>query len=227
MDREEFWSEVEAIAGRFNIAQHPYVDLVCDGKASPDQLAGFAVEHYEMTVRDSGGYMARGYISMLDIDGEGAALMAENFAEEAMGLFTKTAGHVELLYEFWERGLGKARQALVDSSASPAARAMNAYFWILMTHKTRFAGSLGLLEGGFSQACERLLEAFQTHYGMRPEQLRFFSGHIEADKEHAATGRKIADRLLVSDRDRREFIVEAACIGELYWKGWDAMLEAH
>jgi pyrroloquinoline-quinone synthase len=225
MQREEFWNEVEAIASRFNIATHPFVDLVAEGKASSEQLAGFAVEHHEMTVRDAGEYMARGYISMLDIDAEGAALMGENFAEEAMGLFTKTAGHAELLYEFWERGLDRPRQTLLEASASAAARTMNAYFWILMTHKTRYAGCLGLLEGGFSQACERLFEALQTHYGMTPAQLRFFSGHIEADKEHAATGRKIADRLLTSDHDRREFLTEAACIGDLYWKGWDAMIE--
>ncbi len=227
MNRDMFWKEVEAIADRFNIATHPYVDRVCGGDATADQLAAFAVEHYEMTVRDSGPYIARGYIALLDIDAEGAALMAENFAEEAMGLYTKTAGHAELLFEFWERGLGRSRQVLVESSASPAARSMNAYFWMLMTHKARYAGTLGLLEGGFSKACERLLEAYQTHYGMTPDQLRFFSGHIEADKEHAAAGRKIADRLLANDRDRREFLTEAQCVGELYWKGWDAMLEAH
>ena len=141
MQREAFWTEVEEIASRFDISHHPYVDLVCDGKASAGQLAAFAVEHFEMTVRDSGGYMAQGYISMLALDGEGAALMAENFAEEAAGLFTNTAGHAELLYEFWELGLGRPRETLATSSASAAARAMNAYFWILMNHKARFAGT--------------------------------------------------------------------------------------
>ncbi len=226
MEREAFWAAVEAIATRYDISTHPYVDRVCDAKASDAELAAFAVEHFEMTVRDSGPYMARGYISMLDLVDEGAALMVENFAEEAAGLFSHTAGHAALLYEFWERGLGRPREALDASSASGAARAMNAYFWILMNHKARYAGCLGLLEGGFSKACERLLAAYQTHYGMTPEQLRFFSTHIEADKEHAAAGRKIADRLLTTERDRSEFLREAECVGGLYWRGWDAMLAA-
>lgn len=224
MEREAFWAEVEAIATRYDISTHPYVDRVCDGKANPEELAAFAVEHFEMTVRDSGPYMARGYISMLELDEAGAALMVENFAEEAAGLFSHTAGHAALLYEFWEQGLGRPRAALDASSASASARAMNAYFYLLMTHKARFAGCLGLLEGGFSKACERLLAAYQTHYGMRADQLRFFSTHIEADREHAAAGRAIADRLLTTERERVEFLREAECVGQLYWRGWDAML---
>ena len=63
---------------------------MCEGKASAEQLAGFAIEHRDGARR--GEYMARGSISMLDIDREAAAQMAEIFAEQALGLFTKTAG---------------------------------------------------------------------------------------------------------------------------------------
>jgi pyrroloquinoline quinone (PQQ) biosynthesis protein C len=225
MSTQTFWQGVEQVAQEFNISRHPLVGLIHEGKASKDQIKQFAVEHYEMTVRDSGPYIAQGYISMLKVDREGAELMAENFAEEAMGLYTRTAGHTELLFEFWERGLGLPRKELEGSSASPAARAMNAYFWLLMTQKARYSGALGILEGAFSQACEKMLAGLQTHYQMSLDALRFFSGHIEADREHAETGRKLIDRLLRTERDQQEFLKEAHCIAELYWKGWDAMLQ--
>jgi pyrroloquinoline quinone (PQQ) biosynthesis protein C len=225
MDSQTFWREVEKIADEYNIARHPLVQKVSEGKATREQLKQFAIEHYEMTVRDSGPYIAQGYINMAKVDALGAELMAENFVEEAMGGHTHTRGHCELLYEFWERGLGLPRKELEESSASAAARAMNAYFWHMMTNKIRYSGALGILEGGFSQACEKMLAGLQTHYGMKAEALRFFSGHIEADREHAQTGRKLIERLLTTERDRQEFLKEARCIGQLYWKGWDAMLQ--
>ncbi|MGE0825915.1 MAG: TenA family transcriptional regulator [Candidatus Binatia bacterium] len=224
MDRNTFWQQVEKLADEFNIGRHTLVKLIHEGRATREQIKNFAVEHYEMTVRDSGPYMAQGYMSMSALDHEGAEMMAENFAEEAMGLHTHTAGHAELLFEFWEKGLGLKRQELEQSSASPAARAVNAYFWLLVSRKPRYAGALGLSEGGFSQACEKMLDGLQKHYQMKPAALRFFSGHMEADREHSATGRKLIDRLLTTDRERQEFLKEARCMNELYWKGWDAMV---
>ncbi len=225
MDTQTFWQEVEKLADEFNIGKHPLAQSIYEGKATKEQIKQFAIEHYEMTVRDSGHYIAQGYVSMVSVDKEGAGMMAENFAEEAMGLYTHTAGHVELLFEFWEKGLGLPRKELEESSASPASRAMNAYFWLLMSRKARYSGALGILEGGFSQASEKMLAGLQAHYQMRPEALRFFSGHVEADREHAATGRKMIERLLTTERDRQEFLKEARCAAELYWKGWDTMLQ--
>jgi pyrroloquinoline quinone (PQQ) biosynthesis protein C len=224
MDIQSFWQRVETLADEFNIGRHPFVQTVREGKASREELRQFAIEHYEMTVRDSGPYTAQGYCSMAKLDAVGAEMMAQNFAEEAMGLYTHTAGHAALLFEFWEGGLGLPREELEQSSASASARAVNAYFWLLMTQKVRYSGAGGILEGGFSQACEKMLSGLQTHYGMRPEALRFFSGHVEADREHAIIGRKLIERLLTTEREWNEFLTEVGCFGELYWRGWDAML---
>ena len=224
MDMQGFWQAVEQIASEYNIGKHRLVQLVNEGKASKQQIKQFAIEHYEMTVRDSGPYIANGYINMSKLSAEGAELMADNFVEEAMGLHTHTGGHSSLLFEFWEQGLGLLRKELEQSSASAAARAMNAYFWLLVTHKVKYSGALGVLEGGFSVACEKMFDGLQKHYVMKPEALRFFSGHIEADREHAQTGRKLVEQLLTTEREGSEFLKEARCAGELYWRGWDAML---
>ena len=155
MDMQTFWREVEKIADEFNIGRHPLVQRINEGKASRDQIKQFAIEHYEMTVRDSGPYIAQGYVNMAKVDPFGAEMMAENFVEEAMGEHTHTGGHCELLYEFWEKGLGLPRQELASASASAAARAMNAYFWHMMTNKIRYSGALGILEGARQRASLR------------------------------------------------------------------------
>ena len=85
MDTQTFWNTVEGIADEFNIGRHPLVKLIKEGKATRQQIRQFAVEHYEMTVRDSGHYIAQGYISMATIDKQGAEMMAENFVEEGDG----------------------------------------------------------------------------------------------------------------------------------------------
>jgi hypothetical protein len=84
MDIQTFWHRVETLADEFNIGHHPFVQAVHDGNASKQELRQFAIEHYEMTVRDSGPYIAQGYCSMAKLDAVGAEMMAENFAEEAM-----------------------------------------------------------------------------------------------------------------------------------------------
>ena len=116
------------------------------------------------------------------------------------------------------------RKELEESSASLAARTLNAYFWLMVTQKVKYSGALGVLEGGFSQAWEKMVAGLQKHYGLPPEAVRFFSGHSEADREHAQTGRKLVELLLTTERDRQEFLKEARCAAELYWQGWDAML---
>jgi len=54
MDSQSFWRRVETLADEFNISHHPFVQAVRDGKVSREELQQFAIEHYEMTVRDSG-----------------------------------------------------------------------------------------------------------------------------------------------------------------------------
>jgi pyrroloquinoline quinone (PQQ) biosynthesis protein C len=224
MEMGAFWDEVARAAEERNIARHPLVTAVRDGRATREQLRRFAIEHWHMTVKDAGPYMAQAYISMLAIDPEGAERLAHNFAEEALGLETRTAGHDALLIEFWEQGLGLPRKELEASVPSPASRAANAYFWFIASRRVRHVGALGIGEGGFSQACEAMLAGLRAHHGMPDSALRFFSGHVEADREHAETGRALIARLLTGDAEQREFLAHARCMAELYWRGWDSML---
>lgn len=56
MEVQAFWQGVERIADEYNVGKHPLTQLMHDGKATKEQIKQFAIEHYEMTVRDSGPY---------------------------------------------------------------------------------------------------------------------------------------------------------------------------
>ena len=48
---------------------------------------------------------------MYDFDKKVARGSAKGLAEETLGLYSHSAGHTELLFELWERGLGPAARA--------------------------------------------------------------------------------------------------------------------
>jgi len=53
MDSTTFGTEVKHIVSEYELSKHPYVELVSQGKLSREQLKGYPLQHYEMTVRDS------------------------------------------------------------------------------------------------------------------------------------------------------------------------------
>ena len=126
MDTATFHKEINKIVTEHRLDQHPYVKLVNQGRAAREQLKGYPIQHYEMTVRDSAPLSAAAYLKMYEIDQKVAQGSAKGFAEEALGLYSHSAGHTELLFELWEGGLGQSREQLVSAIASDDARAFNA-----------------------------------------------------------------------------------------------------
>jgi hypothetical protein len=100
MDKATFHVEIEKIVAEYRLDEHPYVKLVNHGRAAQEQLTGYPIQHYEMTVRDSAPLSAMAYLNMYEIDQidqNVAHGSAKGFAEEALGLYSHSAGHTELL----------------------------------------------------------------------------------------------------------------------------------
>jgi pyrroloquinoline quinone (PQQ) biosynthesis protein C len=224
MDTKTFWQEAGRLIDEYSLANHPIVTLIRDGKATRDQLGRYAIEHYELTIRDAGRYLSQGYLSMVEIDEQGADMVAENFAEETCGLLSHSAGHPKLMFDYWEKGLGFARHELLEASASPASRMFNACMWRIVTLKPRFIGAGGMVEAIELPSHLQLLEGVEKHYGFAPEASRFFSVHAEADKQHYETGKQLVERLVHTDRERQEFLIEARILLDLFKRGFDAMV---
>jgi pyrroloquinoline quinone (PQQ) biosynthesis protein C len=226
MDTATFHKEINKIVAEHRLDQHPYVKLVNQGKAARAQLKGYPIQHYEMTVRDSAPLSAAAYLKMYEIDQQVAHGSAKGFAEEALGLYSHSAGHTELLFELWEGGLGQRREQLVDAIASDDARVFNACLYRIIHLKPQFVGAIGLCEEIEVEAYKMLQEGLERHYGLRPEHTRFLSVHYEADKEHGEGGHRMIDRFVTGTGREEEFLAEAQTLARFFWKGFDSMLTA-
>jgi pyrroloquinoline quinone (PQQ) biosynthesis protein C len=202
MDAATFRREIDKLASEFKLDKHPYVQLVHTGRATREQLKHYPIQHYEMTVRD-------------------ADLFGANFAEEALGVYSNSAGHLELLFELWEGGLGLPRRELIESRPTADARMMNALLHRLRRVKPRFMGASGLLEEMEVEGYLMLYEGLQRHYHIDPKHLRFLSVHYEADKEHGKSGHDLIERLVVGTGREEDFLSEARLMMHQFWKGFE------
>ncbi|MBF6567613.1 MAG: iron-containing redox enzyme family protein [Candidatus Binataceae bacterium] len=226
MDKKQFYAEIEKIVREYDLTKHPYVELVSRGEATREQLKRYPIEHYAMTVKDSGPLAALAYLRLRELDLDAAQHIAQNFAEEALGLLSHSAGHTELLCEMWEQALGMPRPQLLDSIGSEESLASNALFYRIAYLKPRYLGGFGLSEEMEVHAYKKLQIGLQEHYGMKPSDLRFLDVHYEADKDHSETGHWLIDRLVTGTGHEEEFLVEARTLCHGFWKGFDSMLSA-
>jgi pyrroloquinoline quinone (PQQ) biosynthesis protein C len=226
MDAAMFRAEIKRLTSEFKLDKHPYVQLVYTGKASREQLENYPIQHYEMTVRDADMFTAEGFLRMREIDPEAARDRAMSFAEEALGLYSKSASHLELLFELWEGGLGLPRKELIQSKSSDAARILNALIMRLRRIKPRFAGASGLLEEMEVEAYRMLYEGLEQHYHIDPKHLRFLSVHHEADKDHGEAGHRLIERFVAGSGREEDFLSEARLLMSAFWKGFDSMIGA-
>jgi pyrroloquinoline quinone (PQQ) biosynthesis protein C len=224
MNQEMFHAEISRIVAEHRLDQHPYVKLVNEGKATRAQLKGYPIQHYEMTVRDSAPLSAVAYLKMYEIDKKIARGSAKGFAEEALGLYSHSAGHTELLFELWEGGLGLGREQLTNSIGSEEARAFNACMYRIIHLKPQFVGSIGLCEEIEVPAYKMIQEGLERHYGLGSEHTRFLSVHYEADKQHGEGGHRMIDRFVTGTGREVEFLAEARTMARFFWKGFDSML---
>ncbi len=221
MNAATFRKELDKLSAEFNLDKHPYMQLVYTGKATREQLKHYPIQHYEMTVRDADLFGAEGYLRMREIDSEAARIRAANFAEEALGVYSNSAGHLDLLFELWEGGLGLPRNQLVESEPTPNARLLNALLHRLRRVKPRFIGASGLLEEMEVEGYLKIYEGLQRHYHIDPKHLRFLSVHYEADKEHGKSGHDLIERLVVGTGREEDFLAEAHLMMSQFWKGFE------
>ncbi|HTW87696.1 MAG TPA: iron-containing redox enzyme family protein [Candidatus Binataceae bacterium] len=226
MDKTRFHAEIDKIVSDYDLTKHPYVELISTGKASREQLKRYPIEHWAMTVKDSGPLAALGYLRLREIDLEAAHRFAQSFSEEALGTYSHSASHTELLYEMWERGLGMARRQLDESIGSEESLAANALFYRIAYVKPHFLGAFGLGEGAEVYAYKKLQIGLEQHYGIKTSDLRFLDVHYEADKDHSEAGHWLIDRLVTGSGREQEFLAEARTLVHAFWKGFDSMLAA-
>lgn len=175
---------------------HPFVKAVCAGTATMEQLKEWALQDYQFRRAVPRIAMLR-YLSCSDP--AFSARLFEVVEEETRGLLPGSAGHPDMFVEFAE-AIGLTRSDLENAALRPATAA-HLYFAELVVHTlpwfVMMASQMGA-EGTFSPAAAAIGKGLIEQYGMRPEAVRFFTVHVEADEEHGTLAEEIAKCYLTS-----------------------------
>ena len=175
---------------------HPFVRSVSEGKASMEQIRQWALQDYHFRSAVPRLAMLR-YLACTDPAFQ--PKLYEVVEEETKGLRPGSVGHPDMFVEFAAE-LGLERRDLETAPLRPATAA-HLYYAELIIHTLPWFVVMAAqmaAEGTFSPAAAALGQAFIKHYGMKPEAVRFFTVHIEADREHGSLAEEIARRYITS-----------------------------
>ena len=175
---------------------HPFVRAVCEGRATMEEIRRWALQDYQFRSAVPRIAMLR-YLACSDP--EIAARLFEVVEEETRGLLPGSAGHADMFVEF-AQSIGITRKELETVELRPATAA-HLYYVELVIHTLPWfvvmAAQIGA-EGTFPPAAAALGQGFIKQYGMKPQAVRFFTVHAEADEEHGRLAEEIAVRYITS-----------------------------
>jgi pyrroloquinoline-quinone synthase len=174
--------------------KHPFLKAVCSGTATMDQIRTWAIQDYQFRAAVPRIAMLR-YLACNDP--EIAQKLWGVVEEETRGMDTGSAGHNELAIRFAE-SIGLTRSQLENAELLPATAA-HLYYVELIIHTLPWFVVMAIqigAEGTFGPAAAALGNGFIQKYKMKPEDVRFFTVHSEADEEHSSLAEEIAERYL-------------------------------
>src|SRR5437773_2239611 len=160
---------------------HPFVRAVCEGRASMEQLREWALQDYQFRRAVPRIAMLR-YLACSDPAFQ--PRLYEVVEEETRGLLPGSAGHPDMFLEF-AKALGIQPEEF-DAVPLRPATAAHLYYAELIIHTLPWfvvmAAQLGA-EATLPPAAAALAEGFMENYGLPPEAVRFFTGHVEAAED--------------------------------------------
>src|SRR5215468_4608527 len=176
--------------------RHPFVHAVSEGRASMEHIRQWALQDYQFRRAVPRLAMLR-YLVCTDFVFQLKLYVVVE--DETKGLRPGSVGHSDMFVEFGA-ALGLSRTELETATLRPATAA-HLYYTELIIHTLPWFVVMAAqiaAEGTFSPAAAALGQAFVKQYGMRPESVRFFTVHIEADEEHGSLAEDIARRYITS-----------------------------
>jgi len=176
--------------------KHPFLKAVCNGTATMDQIRAWAIQDYQFRAAVPRIAMLR-YLACSDP--EIARKLWGVVEEETRGLDTGSAGHNELAVRFAE-SIGLTRSQLESAELRPSTAA-HLYYAELIIHTLPWFVVMAIqigAEGTFGPAAAALGHGFIKQYHMKPDDVRFFTVHSEADEEHGSLAEEIAVRYITS-----------------------------
>jgi pyrroloquinoline-quinone synthase len=183
---EHHLSQIESRIAAKHLLQHPFYLAWTRGDLSREALADYATQYYHH-VAAFPTYLSSVH-SHCD-DQSTRKMLLENLSEEESG----TPNHPELWLNF-ARSLGAKSSEVQESKQRPETTKLIGTFRSICRDGSVVEGLAALYayESQVPAVSESKIEGLRKHYGMSdPEDYRYFSVHIEADKKHSAVEREL------------------------------------
>ena len=167
-----------------HLLTHPFYLAWTRGELSEAALADYAQQYYHHVAAFPT------YLSAVHAHCDDQATRKEllkNLIDEEAG----SPNHPELWLKFAE-GLGVSREQVQNSEKQPETAELIGTFRAVCGGESTAQGLAALYayESQIPAVCESKIDGLKKHYGITdPEHYRYFSVHIEADREHAAAER--------------------------------------
>src|SRR5438132_5196246 len=201
------------IAGK-HLLKHPFYLAWTRGELSKQALTDYAKQYYHQ-VSAFPTYLSAVHANCDDQPTRKQIL--SNLIDEEAG----SPNHPELWKQFAE-GLGVENVELEKTEKQPETKNLIGTFRSVCG-KTSTAEGLAALYAYESQIpaiCESKIDGLKKHYGFtRPEHYEYFSVHIDADREHSATERKMLSAYI----DNRNIDSVRASVGRVLDALWDLL----
>ena len=182
----QYLDEIDNDIAAKHLLKHPFYLAWTRGELSKDALADYARQYYHHVAAFPT------YLSAVHAKCEDQATrkqLLNNLIDEEAG----SPNHPELWLKFAE-GLGVSEVDVRNTTKEPETKTLIDTFRSVCGNEST-AESLAALYAYESQipaVCESKIDGLKRHYGFtNPERYRYFTVHIETDREHSATERKL------------------------------------
>jgi pyrroloquinoline quinone (PQQ) biosynthesis protein C len=196
---------------------HPLIEKIGEGRLSIEQLRVFAQQFYHFLAEAEYRFSALSVVRSPDLES-----VKRNLAHAV-----EEAGHMEHYLRF-AGALGLTEQDLEQSEPKPGVFHFANYFYRLSFFATpaEVAAGAGLPEGVFAAQCAAIEQGLLKHYGYSRTEVKFFSLHTVADREHEKLHYWRIERQATTDIMRKK-VMRAARLGfQYYVEMFDAILDA-
>ncbi|HWC68271.1 MAG TPA: iron-containing redox enzyme family protein [Acidimicrobiales bacterium] len=220
---QELRAELEA-SGR-GLDKAVWVERVVQGDATPQELVGWARQHYWGVT-----YHTRRFLSawVVRMPYEMTDSVIENLGEEVLGTMSKSGhSHLHWLFEF-TRALGAPDEVITQATPNVDAVASESFLYNMALHRPWYEFTFGgvlAIENQIPGAYTRVVEGFKAHYGdvLSPDDYRFHTIHIYVDEEHGGHVGEFAEQYLDTDEKRRSARAAYLAGAEITRRCWDAL----
>ena len=211
---KKYLDELDNLIAAKHLLKHPFYLAWTRGELSKEALADYARQYYHHVAAFPT------YLSAVHAKCEDQTTRKEllnNLIDEEAG----SPNHPELWLQFAE-GLGVSNAEARDTTKEPETKNLiDTLRSVCGTGLTAEGlAALYAYESQIPAICESKIDGLKTHYGFtNPQHYQYFTVHIEADREHSATERKMLTRYV----DKQNFESVKASVNRVLDALW-AML---